>query len=124
MSSALFGDGTELILPCDTNRKGAKQCHAGHGYQLSSGDGNDIIRDADGQGSITLNGAQLTGGDWKAPNVWQKDGVTYSFTPGADGRGSLVISSDAGVTTIERYAKGELGISLADAPVPQPAPPD
>ncbi len=87
-------------------------------YLLTTGDGDDVILDSDGKGGITLNGALLKGGDNVRPGVWQRDGVTYEFTPDATGRGRLTITSAAGTTTVENFAAGELGLTLPGAPTP------
>ncbi|WP_310452484.1 VCBS domain-containing protein [Sulfuritalea sp.] len=87
-------------------------------YLLTTGDGDDVILDSDGKGNITLNGTPLKGGDYVRPGVWRRDGVTYEFTPDATGRGRLTITRAAGITTVEDFAAGELGISLPGAPTP------
>jgi Ca2+-binding RTX toxin-like protein len=91
-------------------------------YKLASGDGNDTIDDSDGLGSIVLNDRVLSGGESVAPNQWKQDGVTYTFAPDPSGRGNLVITSAAGITTVVHFASGDLGISLSGTPTP-PTPP-
>ncbi|WP_173065289.1 calcium-binding protein [Sulfurimicrobium lacus] len=85
-------------------------------FNSSDGQGNDILLDADGLGKIQLDGQTLTGGDSKAPNVWQKDGVTYTYIPGTTAdNGTLVITSSAGNLTLQNYTKGQLGLTLPEA---------
>ena len=90
-------------------------------YVLSSGDGNDIIDDSDGVGEIRIGATKLTGGNSIAAGLWQQSingkGVLYSFTPGPDGRGDLLIQSSVGATTVRHFKSGELGIVL-NAPGP------
>ncbi|MHB9119164.1 MAG: putative Ig domain-containing protein [Burkholderiales bacterium] len=92
-------------------------------YKLNSGDGNDVIDDSDGLGSIQIDGTALDGGDYLSPGHWKKGGIGYAFTPDANGRGKLIITSNVGTTTVKNYANGGLGITLPGAPPPQSAPP-
>ena len=91
-------------------------------YLLSAGDGNDTIDDSDGVGEVRIGATKLVGGNALAAGLWQqtvngKD-VRYSFTPGTDGRGELLIQSSVGTTRVQHFQSGELGIVL-NAPVPQ-----
>ncbi len=91
-------------------------------YILAAGDGSDIIDDLDGIGEIRLDSTKLTGGSATYPGVWKqtvngKD-VWYRFSPGADGRGGLLIQSAVGDTFVKNFKSGDLGIVLPDpAPV-------
>jgi Ca2+-binding RTX toxin-like protein len=85
--------------------------------------GGDVILDTDGLGKILLDGIQLDGGDYLSSGVWQKNDITYTYIPDITGRGKLVILSAAGRVTVENYAHGELGITLANAIAPPPPPP-
>ena len=85
-------------------------------YLLSTGDGDDIIDDSDGAGEIRIGATKLIGGNSLALGLWQQSingkGVLYSFTPGTDGRGDLLIQSTVGATTVRHFKSGELGIVL------------
>ncbi len=87
-------------------------------YVFSSGDGDDVVDDADGKGSINLGATRLTGGDAVAPGLWRNGDVTYAFTAGADGRGDLTIASPTNRIVVRHFlpgangAAGDLGIAL------------
>ena len=90
-------------------------------YVLATGDGADTIDDTDGLGEIEVNATKLTGGTATYAGLWKqtvngKD-VWYGFSPGADGRGDLLIQSEVGQTTVKHFKSGDLGIVLGD-PVP------
>ncbi|HEX8010733.1 MAG TPA: calcium-binding protein [Casimicrobiaceae bacterium] len=94
-------------------------------YLLLAGDGDDTIDDSDNIGEIRIGADRLTGGDALGPSLWQQTlngkEVRYAFTPGADGRGDLLIQSIAGTTTVKHFKSGDLGIVL-NAPVPESIP--
>ena len=98
-------------------------------YLLMAGDGDDTIDDSDGQGEIRIGATRLTGGDALAAGLWQETidgkGVLYSFAPDANGRGTLLIQSVVGATTVKNFKSGDLGIVL-NAPgqqhIPFPTP--
>ncbi|MEN6587219.1 MAG: calcium-binding protein, partial [Sulfuricella sp.] len=113
----LGGEGADYL----TGGTGNDRLEGGAGndtyiFNTSDGQGNDILLDADGQGKIQLDGQTLTGGDSKAPNRWEKNGVTYTYIPGATVNiGTLVITSSAGNLTLQNYTKGQLGLTLPEA---------
>ncbi|MDP1612945.1 MAG: VCBS domain-containing protein [Sulfuritalea sp.] len=121
-SDHLYGMGGNDTLSAGA---GADYLEGGAGndtYILAADDGNDIILDSDGQGSIQIAGVTLDGGDYVAPNVWKKNDITYIFIPDTTGRGRLHLTSSAGSTIVQNFANGNLGITLPDAYVPAPAP--
>src|SRR6266496_2507548 len=85
-------------------------------YLLMTGDGDDIVDDSDGQGEIRIGATRLAGGPAIAAGLWQEtvngNGVLYSWAPGADGRGDLLIQSTVGATTVKHFKSGDLGIVL------------
>ncbi len=90
-------------------------------YQLSSGELFDVITDSDGNGTLWVDGVQLTGGKKAADNYWiSTDGAWgYLLTSSGD----LIISQG---TTQDRVtlrdwqggAGNHLGITLDDTPAP------
>ncbi|HQR09775.1 MAG TPA: calcium-binding protein [Casimicrobiaceae bacterium] len=90
-------------------------------YVLVSGDGNDTIDDVDGLGEIRIGATKLIGGSGEFAGIWKQSvngkDVTYTFTPGADGRGDLLVRSEVGTTTVKHFQSGDLGIVL-NAPAP------
>ncbi|MBL8422569.1 MAG: hypothetical protein JNK06_03535, partial [Candidatus Accumulibacter phosphatis] len=83
-------------------------------YVLDVGGGFDTIRDSDGIDHIRIGDQTLSLADWVADGFWQKDGISYRFKADDSGRGDLVITSPAGITTVKDYRKGQLGLTLAD----------
>ncbi|MFO1412641.1 MAG: calcium-binding protein [Burkholderiales bacterium] len=98
-------------------------------YQLQAHDGNDVIADSDGMGSVEIGGTVLAGGVVESPGIWRErvgtDDVLYAFAPDASGRGNLFIRSTAGVTQVRDFKSGDLGIVLPGyvaPPINLPAP--
>ena len=90
-------------------------------YQLSSGELFDVITDSDGNGSLWVDGAQLTGGKKAGDNYWiSADGAWgYLLTSSGD----LVISQGSSQDRItirdwQGSAGNHLGITLDDSPAP------
>ncbi len=85
-------------------------------YVLAPGDGNDTIDDSDGLGEIRIGATRLIGGDAEFAGIWKQSvngkDVVYAFTPGAEGRGDLLIKSNVGTTTVKHFLSGDLGIVL------------
>jgi Ca2+-binding RTX toxin-like protein len=83
-------------------------------YVLESGTRNWII-DSDGRGEMILDGMALSGGFREADGsfVGPGDGHSYVFSAALGSRGTLTID---GLITVEDFANGELGISLAESP--------
>ena len=61
-------------------------------YQLKSGELFDVINDSDGNGSISVDGTQLTGGKKAADGYWLSDDKQWGYS--LTGSGDLVISND------------------------------
>jgi Ca2+-binding RTX toxin-like protein len=97
-------------------------------YSYKVGDGNDIVRDADGQGQILVQDAlgverTLNGGDKVHEGLWvSHDGKTgYLFSPDAQGEGILTIQAEGGQIRVEGFRSGRLGINLqGEEPVTPP----
>ena len=90
-------------------------------YQLSSGELFDVITDSDGNGSLWVDGAQLTGGKKAGDNYWiSADGAWgYLLTSSGD----LIISQGSSQDRItlrdwQGSAGNHLGITLDDTPAP------
>ena len=98
-------------------------------YLIRATDGNDTLKDLDGIGSIQveIDGAlaTLSGGkkDAIVQGRWStNDGkVSYTFLPGINGIGTLVINWGTQILTVQNYQLGQLGLSMTDkAPVAPP----
>lgn len=94
-------------------------------YYLERSDGtSDSILDADGVGRLFLDADILTGGDPFGDSRWRgqagADTVHYTWHPGADGRGPLVIASATKTTVVQRFRNGDLGITLSGKSVDLP----
>ncbi len=118
------GSGND-ILKGDT---GADMLMGGMGtdsYVLLPDEGDDIIDDIDNLGEIRIGATKLLGGDALIQGLWHETvngkTVLYSWTPGTDGRGNLLIQSEVGLTTVKHFKSGDLGIVL-NAPTVQPIP--
>lgn len=85
-------DGDDVLI----GGKGSDQLQGGKGYdtyRFSAGDGVDVIRDEDGQGTIEVDGQPLTGGKKLADSTWISDDKLFMFTlVETDGGQDLVIS--------------------------------
>ncbi|MFZ5557165.1 MAG: VCBS domain-containing protein [Pseudomonadota bacterium] len=131
------GDGNDTLRGDDGNDKllgeagddtliggkGSDQLQGGAGndtYRFSVGDGVDVIRDEDGQGSIEVDGQTLTGGKKLADGSWISDDKQFTFTlvDNSDGGTDLVISrrGQGDGMRIQNWQAGQLGIDLDDTP--------
>ena len=103
---------------------GADWLYGGAGtdtYQLTSGELFDVIQDSDGNGTLWVDGAQLTGGKKAADNYWISDDGAWGYllTSGGD----LVISKGSSAERItlrdwQSAGGNHLGITLDDTPAP------
>ncbi|MFZ3086872.1 MAG: putative Ig domain-containing protein [Methylotenera sp.] len=99
-------------------------------YLHAKGDGNDVIVDSDGLGSIKLNGqSALSGGEQvkNTDNLWQSTDkqTLYSIYKNGDGTNTLNIYSGSERLFVKNWVDGDLGINLPEAkPDPTPAPPE
>jgi Ca2+-binding RTX toxin-like protein len=90
-------------------------------YRITAGNETDTIVDADGNGSIVLNGNTLAGGEWAAANQWRDGyGNSYSLIDAGGGKRDLLIDSGAGSTLVKAYQSGQLGITLKGEVAPTP----
>nr|WP_298167691.1 calcium-binding protein [uncultured Pseudomonas sp.] len=87
-------------------------------YEFSEGDGNDLVIDSDGKGSIWIDGVELkTGkevlagaGTWKSA-----DGkVIYVLSTGPDQKQTLHIQYGNNLIRVKDYVLGQLGITLEE----------
>jgi VCBS repeat-containing protein len=121
----LAGDGADTL----DGGQGGDALYGGVGndrYNFTSTFGSDIVLDADGQGSIWVDGVQLTGGKKLADNVWESDDGNYRFSQmGGNiiiGRGTKAgLNTMQGSITVQGWtASASLGITLDNAPVVNP----
>lgn len=107
--------------------RGADRLEGGAGhdvYDYSSGDGHDLVVDADGAGEIRWDGIVLTGdADVEAAEDpdGETPGVRYSLLDDGAGGSTLVIRGaesagrpQAGEIRVRDWRQGDLGIRLAD----------
>ncbi len=130
------GEGTDLLLGGTGDDiliggHGADTLFGGAGedrYVVAVGDGWDTLTDSDGAGRIEL-GTFLVGDDagpieFKSPNVWQQtiSGRSYwyiltDWTEGGETFRRLAIAGPDGEGVfVNRWANGQLGITLPGAP--------
>ena len=87
-------------------------------------DGRDTIFDADGSGSVQLNGELLVGGDRIAGNVWDSSDGRFRYQLLDTPLGPQLVVIDAndadGTVVIDQFVSGDLGIDLADSQNPLP----
>ena len=87
-------------------------------------DGRDTIFDADGSGSVQLNGQLLIGGDRIAGNVWDSTDGRFRYQLLDTPLGPQLVVIDAndadGTVVIDQFVSGNLGIDLADSQDPLP----
>ena len=127
------GDGTDTLLGGADNDTldggaGGDWLYGGAGsdtYQLKSGELFDVIEDADGNGSITVDGQQLTGGRQAAEGYWLSEDKEWAYL--LTSSGDLIISKGSSPDKItvrdwQSASGNHLGIVLADAAAPT-APP-
>ncbi|MBS4099429.1 MAG: hypothetical protein KGZ83_21665, partial [Sulfuricella sp.] len=87
-------------------------------YLINSGDGNDIILDSDGLGSIVYDGTALAGGSKIGSNYW-RDSRNISYTLLTTGSSQeLLIEAGSERITVKDFTSGELGINLANTTAP------
>ena len=116
-SDLMFGGGGSDTL---NGGAGNDKLFGGNGsdtYVFISGDGNDVILDADGQGSITIDGTTIAGGKKLDEGCWINDDKNYRFSLVTNGSGGtdLVISTNGSDTiTIRDWQSGQLGVTLSD----------
>jgi Ca2+-binding RTX toxin-like protein len=125
----LYGMGGSDIL---TGNKGNDYLEGGADsdtYIFTTGDGFDTINDTDGQGVITVDGENLSGGQKLGSNVWQSTDTDHKYTytwMDATANGDLLITqkdSPNDRILIKHFHKDYLGITLEDSNSPPPAPP-
>ena len=113
------GTGVDLLVGnngADTLKQGGlgnDTLLGGYGndtYQYTTGDGFDTILDFDGQGSIVVDGATLTGGAQYGDNRVHRDANKHLYVD--VGQGRLIID---GNILIEDQQAGELGLAMAGA---------
>lgn len=116
----LLGDAGDDVL---IGGKGSDQLQGGVGndtYRFKVGDGVDIVRDEDGQGSIEVDGQTLSGGKKRADGSWISDDKQFTFTLVDNGSGGsdLVISrrGQRDGVRVQNWQAGQLGINLDDTP--------
>ena len=99
--------GTDIL----NGGAGADLMIGGEGVDTYVIEGNDTIRDSDGNGNVYFNGTRLTGGIWSEGDPegeYKGDGGIYRV---ADG-GILTFSKDGQTLSIEDFDNRELGIYL------------
>lgn len=107
---------------------GSDKLYGGAGqdtYTFTGNWGSDLVLDADGQGSIVIDGVTLQGGKKIAglDNVWQNKDQGYSFALAGSGAGKvLVITKDGSLNTIrvQGWQNSQLGLSMDDTPAEAP----
>ena len=112
-----------------TGGRGSDRLEGGLGddtYSLEAGDGHDTIVDADGVGTIELDGAKIRGTMQMADGKWVSvDGrIEFAFNGDAAEGGTLTVKAwDAGAShdgmpdnmiEVKNWKNGDLGITLAD----------
>jgi len=84
-------------------------------YKYNTGDGFDTILDRDGNGSIVMDGAAVSGGDQFGGKEVHRDADKHIYVDVGNGR--MVID---GNILIENYQTGQLGLTMSSTPVPDP----
>jgi RTX calcium-binding nonapeptide repeat (4 copies)/Protein of unknown function (DUF2974) len=111
------GDGADTL----DGGKGNDYLYGGNGadtYQFSGSFGTDTVIDADGSGTIKLEGNVLTGGNKIGDGLWKKGTVIYAFLPGADGKGVLQIYKEGDTVNsikVLNWQNNQMGIMLDEA---------
>jgi Ca2+-binding RTX toxin-like protein len=95
-------------------------------YEFSGAFGSDTVLDADGGGSLWVDGVQLTGGKKLDTNVWESEDRHYRFSlMGGNlviGRGSQADADTLkGNITVQGWVNEQLGLHLDNALLPNPA---
>ncbi|MGH7962210.1 MAG: calcium-binding protein, partial [Candidatus Binatia bacterium] len=128
------GDGKDQLAGRDGNDhleggEGDDTLDGGRGsdtYYYLGREGQDVIIDEDGQGTVDYSGINLSGEKTLVPNTTDlyTDGTfTYHYLGRSDQDGILIITKDSdpdGKVTIQNFTNGELGITLSGEPVVQP----
>ena len=122
LSDHLYGmDGDDTL----TGNAGNDHLEGGIGtdtYVINAGDGNDIILDTDGLGSIIHDSTTLTGGTSTDANHWfdSDNNITYTRINTGTTQDLLVDAGSEHFTIKDfNFATGELGITLTgDTPPP------
>ncbi|MDO9197345.1 putative Ig domain-containing protein [Rhodoferax sp.] len=120
----LAGDGGDTL----NGGAGYDLLYGGDGadtYTFTASFGGDRVLDADGLGSLWVDGVQLPGGKLLSDNVWESVGSVYRYTlMGGNliiGRGSNAGTTMNGTITVQGWtATVSLGIILDNAPVLNP----
>jgi Ca2+-binding RTX toxin-like protein len=120
----LFGGAGDDIL---TGGKGNDYLEGGKGsdiYQFTNGDGIDTILDTDGNGSIQIEGKDITGGTQYGDNTVFRgkdaNGVNHLYTFVTGDRttgGDLIVDGAMLIKDYQPNTGNHLGITLADAVV-------
>ncbi len=122
----MAGDGTDTLnggLDNDSLYGGA----GADRYNFTGGFGSDTVLDADGLGSLWVDGVQLSGGQLLADNVWESVDRHYRYTlMGGNliiGRGTDASASTMnGSITVKGWsASPSLGITLDNTALTNPA---
>ncbi|KAF4513784.1 UNVERIFIED_CONTAM: hypothetical protein B566_EDAN011705 [Ephemera danica] len=119
-SDMLYGNDDNDVL---TGGKGNDHLQGGKGndtYRFTAGDGVDVIRDEDGQGSIEVDGQTLTGGKKVADGYWLSEDNQFAFALVKNGSGGhdLIISrGQINSILIRGWKNNQLGIILDGVPV-------
>ena len=94
-------------------------------YQFSGNFGHDTVRDSDGQGSIKIDGATLSGGKQVASTVWESDDKAYVYARnGADliiGQRTRAGAATLNTIVVKDFTSGQLGITLGGDAAPPAA---
>ena len=112
-------DGSDVLV----GGKGDDVLYGGNGndlYRFSSGDGNDVIEDSDGLGSIELDGKPLSGGKKVKEGFWLSDDREISYTRIANDRGGhdlIIARGRSNTIRIRGWLPAQLGITLDDTPL-------
>ncbi|MEY4765486.1 MAG: hypothetical protein RI907_2159, partial [Pseudomonadota bacterium] len=117
----LFGGAGDDVLD---GGNGQDQLQGGKGtdrYVFSGPYGSDTIKDTDGQGSVVIGGAAMTGGKREEGRsyYYNKETDSYYFWSGSTLR--VVRKGTPGQVTIQDWSNGQLGIRLTEE-VPKPRP--
>jgi len=111
------GDGDDEL----TGGSGNDKLYGGKGTDLyihNTGEGNDVIVDSDGSGSIKVNGVVITGGKAveNVNNLWQSADkrTRYAIYNEGDGTQTLNIFTGSERIFVKKWESGQLGISLKD----------
>lgn len=83
-------------------------------YVFSGAFGSDVIQDTDGQGSVVINGATMTGGKREEGNSYYEDKATGTIYNRFGSTLSIARKGSQGHVTIRNWSNGQLGIRLVD----------